>query len=482
MSWKFVNWLGFSRLKHAIMSRSITWQLTALYTLSILIILSGIVTVLYVTLEHSLYKAKKMLLVNEYNRIQQQVMLNPPATVALLRRNTEKYATENSASKHYYIRMGKTGEENYVETPGIDKLDHTPENNRKFPSPRARYKVSVCDTCTKKTLVLSGWLALPNSFQVIPIQIMLSLAEETEILIDYGQMLVAVSLGGVVLVAVLGWLLARYSMRPLFKVMRTIEATSVKKLDVRLVPTHWPHEFMHLANDLNAMFDRLEDSFKRLAQFAADLAHELRTPINNLKGEAEICLMKAHGEEEYQQVLISSVEEFDRLARMIDSLLLLARVDSPAVHLQQKSLNAEKELQTIFEYYQPVAEEHNISLSLQGHAQVIVDEVLFQRVLHNVCSNALRYTPDGGHITATLHSDEQYAYITITDTGIGIPEESLPYIFDRFYRVDSARAQASGGSGLGLAIVKSIMELHGGKVVINSTLNKGTTITLVFPT
>ncbi len=481
MSWKFVDYFRPTHIKRAFLSRSITWQLTALYTLSMLIILSAIVTVLYITLEHSLYKAKKILLVNEFNRIQQQVTLSPPETIALLRRNTEMYAKENSAAKHYYIRMGKTGEDNYVETPGIDKIDGTPENFSKFPSTHAQYKVSVCSTCKKKTLVLFGWLALPNSFDVIPIQIMLSIAEEAEILIDYGQMLVAVSLGGVILVAVLGWFLARFSMRPLFKVMNTIEATSVKKLDVRLAPTHWPHEFMHLANDLNAMFDRLEDSFKRLAQFSADLAHELRTPINNLKGEAEICLMKAHSAEEYQQVLVSSIEELDRLTRIIDSLLLLARVDSPAAQLQKKKLDAEAELRNIFEYYQPVAEEHHIQLNLDGHAQVMVDEVLFQRVLHNICSNALRYTPDGGKINAQLSMEDGKACITLTDTGIGIPPESLPYIFDRFYRVDAARARASGGSGLGLAIVKSIMDLHHGEIIIKSTPNEGTTITLIFP-
>ncbi|NNM59745.1 MAG: heavy metal sensor histidine kinase [Legionellales bacterium] len=481
MLWKYVKEKIYFPVKQAFISRSIILQLTGLYTFSITTILFIIACMLYLSLEYSLYKAKKSSLLNEYNFIQKNMLLKPALTASALRGEILTHTQNSSNMERYYIRMGEPGNINHVEIPGMNKIFKHNLIPDTIPNLSTRYIISSCKECRKKALLLSGWITLPSPHAPIPIQIVLGMHKENALLIDYWQILISLFIAGVILSAIPGWLLARYSMKPLYKVMQTIESTSTKKLDERLILGNWPREFTHLANNLNAMFDRLEDSFKRLTQFSADLAHELRTPINNLKGEAELCLIKTRPLDDYQQVLVSSVEEYDRLARIIESLLFLARVDTPVAHLQRVAIVAEEQLKNIFEYYQPVAEERNIKISLEGQLTIMANELLFQRVLHNICSNALRYTQDGGQIQAKMEMQKGKAAIIIQDSGIGIPAEALPCIFNRFYRVDAARSEASGGSGLGLAIVKSIVELHGGEILINSELGKGTTVTLIFP-
>jgi len=230
------------------------------------------------------------------------------------------------------------------------------------------------------------------------------------------------------------------------------------------------------------MLTRLEDSFTRLSQFSADLAHELRTPINNLMGEAEVALARPRTPEEYHQLLGSSLEEYAKLARMIDSLLFLARAESPETHIVCTLFDARKELEVLQDFYDAMAEEHEVAIRCQEQALVYADPLLFRCALSNLLSNALQYTPRGGTVTLSVTQADDYTLIVrVRDTGIGIAPEHLPKIFDRFYRVDPARSQRRPGMGLGLALVKSIMALHGGTITVESVPPQGTTITLRFP-
>lgn len=310
--------------------------------------------------------------------------------------------------------------------------------------------------------------------------------ERQETLEDYWQTLLITSFFGIISSALLGFLLASRSMKPVKNITQAMKKINVSKLELRLdTEENWPEEFINLANHFNAMLHRLENSFKHLLQFSADLAHELRTPINNLKGEAEICLMKSRSALEYQQVITSSLEEYERLSQIIKSLLFLARAEVPETQLTYQTIPVRKTILTIVDFYMPLAEEKSITFNCMGDEEnqlfLSVNEALFQRVIHNLCSNALRYTLAGGSITINIHSSQKNIILDITDTGIGIAPEHLPHLFERFYRTDSARNKESGGSGLGLAIVKSIMELHHAEISIRSTFGKGTTVSLVFP-
>jgi two-component system heavy metal sensor histidine kinase CusS len=228
------------------------------------------------------------------------------------------------------------------------------------------------------------------------------------------------------------------------------------------------------------MLARLEASFKRLSQFSADLAHEFRTPMTSLRGQAEWALSQSRSPDECRHVLEASMEEYERLSRMIDSLLFLARADNAEMVLQRASFSAAKETLAVIDLFDAAVAEKHVSLEAQGDAILQVDAGLFRRALSNLLDNGLRHTPAGGRISIVIRKGNgDGVEIRVEDTGCGITAEHLPKVFDRFYRVDPARHQP--GAGLGLSIVKSIMALHLGTVSLHSESGKGTAVVLKFP-
>lgn len=309
--------------------------------------------------------------------------------------------------------------------------------------------------------------------------------EKEETIEDYWEILLITSFFGILSAGLSGLFLAYWSMRPIKHITRAIQKTTVTDLKTRLdVEQNWPKEFQQLSTHFNAMLDRLDIAFQHLSQFSADLAHELRTPINNLKGEAEICLMKKRSTKTYQRVIESSLEEYERLSQLIENILFLARTEDSKNPLMYEDIPLRKTIEKVMEYYVPMADEKNITLIFRGdendYLTLHVDDFLFQRVLHNIFSNAVRYTLQG-NITTEISLFPNQVHIKVIDTGIGVSPEHLPHLFERFYRADIARSHTSGGSGLGLAMVKSIIDLHHAKIAIESTLGHGTTVHLIFP-
>jgi two-component system heavy metal sensor histidine kinase CusS len=232
------------------------------------------------------------------------------------------------------------------------------------------------------------------------------------------------------------------------------------------------------------MLDRLEESFDRISRFSADIAHDLRTPVNNIRGEAEVALARARTLDEYRDVLGSCLEETVRLSDLIGDLLFLARAESPLTHLHRAPVNLGELLGSVREYYEASAAEGGVSLTTTVGPEPIIaelDRTLMQRAVGNLVANAVAHTPPGGSVILGVEAGDDTVRIAVADTGVGIPAEALPRIFDRFYRVDASRSHASGGTGLGLAIVQSIMVLHGGKADIASQLGQGTRVSLHLP-
>ena len=232
------------------------------------------------------------------------------------------------------------------------------------------------------------------------------------------------------------------------------------------------------------MLDRLEDSFERISRFSADIAHELRTPVNNIRGEAEVALVRARSPSEYRDVIESCLEESVRLSNLIGDLLFLARAESPLSELRREQLDVNELLAQVRDYYEASAAAVEVSLTVtaaDGPVIARLDRALLQRAIGNLVSNALAYTPSGGVVVLSASVDSSAIHIAISDNGIGIPSEALLKIFDRFFRADSSRTNDSGGTGLGLAIVKSIAVLHGGKVHVDSQVGLGTRVTLQMP-
>jgi two-component system heavy metal sensor histidine kinase CusS len=232
------------------------------------------------------------------------------------------------------------------------------------------------------------------------------------------------------------------------------------------------------------MLERLEESFERISRFTADIAHDLRTPVNNIRGEAEVALARSRTADEYREVLESSLEEAVRLSELIGDLLFLARAEGPLTELHRECVNIGELLTTVRDYYEASAAGAGISLVVNERAEPLnaeLDRSLMLRAVSNLVSNAIAHTPPGGTVTLAATNEGAAIRIEVSDTGAGIPAEALPSVFDRFFRVDPSRSKSSGGSGMGLAIVQSIMTLHGGRAEIASQFGRGTRVTLRMP-
>jgi two-component system, OmpR family, heavy metal sensor histidine kinase CusS len=250
-------------------------------------------------------------------------------------------------------------------------------------------------------------------------------------------------------------------------------------LKERVNPADWPGELKPLAIAFDDMLKRLDDSFTRLSQFSADLAHELRTPIANMLGEAQVALTRDRTPAEYRETIESTIGECERLSRIVDNLLFVARVDAAREPIARKRFDARAAVEKIAAFYQTIADDHHVTITCSGEAQMYADPDLFERALGNLLDNALRFTPENGSIQIGLSEHDAGVEVAVSDNGCGIAPEHLPRVFDRFYRAESSRG--SDGAGLGLALVKSIVDLHGGSAGIHSEIGRGTTVTLTFP-
>ncbi|OZG69774.1 hypothetical protein BTA51_29570 [Hahella sp. CCB-MM4] len=257
-------------------------------------------------------------------------------------------------------------------------------------------------------------------------------------------------------------------LKPLRRMSEQIRGISFEKMDVRLAPKTVPRELSELAASFDHMANRMHEVYRRLANYSADIAHELRSPVTNLKTQTEVALSRARELDEYREVLYSSLEEYDHMSKMIDDMLLLAKTENRLVNVSFAKVEL-KELLELAEYFECWAEEKGVSLCIEGEpVKVLGEKSMLRRAFSNLISNAVKHTPAGGTVKLTLENDGEYARVLIENPGRQIPPEHLSKLFDRFYRVDPSRHRKGEGVGLGLAIVKSITELHGGLVAVTS--------------
>lgn len=286
---------------------------------------------------------------------------------------------------------------------------------------------------------------------------------------------------GALFALLLGYWLIRTALAPLREIVDNTGRITVDKLDTRLDASRAPPELRALVDAQNAMLGRLQQAFAHLSQFSADLAHDLRTPLNNMRGATEVALARPRSVDEYQTLLESNLEEYDRLARMIENVLFLARAEHPSFVTRQRAFDVRDELERIAEYFEGLADEAGSTLRVDGQGQLTADVELFRRAVGNLLANALRYTPAGGVITLSVDETADAVRVVVANPGEPIDPALLPRIFDRFVRGDPARSGGAPGgtAGLGLAIVRSVMELHGGSAQVESDA-RGTRFVLVF--
>jgi two-component system heavy metal sensor histidine kinase CusS len=241
-----------------------------------------------------------------------------------------------------------------------------------------------------------------------------------------------------------------------------------------------PPELRELTGAFNAMLDRLEDGVRRLSGFSADLAHDLRTPVNALMVKTQVALSRPRGADEYRALLESNFEEYERLARLIESTLFLARADNAQLALRMEHVNVRSTLEKVVEYFSGVADEAGVTLAVSGEAMVAADATLVERAVSNLISNGIRHTPPGNTIRIKARETDDAVTVDVENAGVGIPPDQIDRVFDRYFRGDASRTEGGGSAGLGLAIVRAIMSLHNGRAQVSSS-DTATTFTLVFP-
>jgi two-component system heavy metal sensor histidine kinase CusS len=308
----------------------------------------------------------------------------------------------------------------------------------------------------------------------------LDVSQDDDILVGYRNKLFAVVLATIVLSTLFGWLLVRRGLMPLRDISGRIGQMHPDRLQARIAQSEWPAELHVLAVTFDELMERIARSFEQLARFSSDLAHEFRSPINNLVAAASVTLGRARTQAEYQTTLAVVVEEGERLSRMVSSMLFLARADHAQQLVRKERVSTATEFGKLVDFFDILAEESGVTLAYQGDLELSADPMLLRQALSNLVANALRHTPQGGRIALAAQDRGTDVALTVSDTGCGIAQEHQPLIFDRFYRVDAARS-STDSTGLGLSVVRSIAELHGGTVSVASTPAEGTTFTLVMP-
>lgn len=277
------------------------------------------------------------------------------------------------------------------------------------------------------------------------------------------------------------WWLVQRGLLPLQQFSRVAARVTTQDLTHRLPLQGLPRELAELGQGINVMLQRLDGGVQRLSQFSDDLAHELRSPISNLMGKAQVTLSRERPPEEYKAVLEASIEELERVTRIVADMLFLAQVSQPASQARFTRVALGEEARRVVDLFALSAEDKQLQLQLSGDAWVLGDRLMIQRAISNLLSNAIRHSPPQGQISLRVEQTVDAVSLCVSNPGPGIAACHLPHLFERFYRVDSSRTRAEGGTGLGLAIVRSIMNLHQGRTEASSLPERLTEFRLVFP-
>jgi heavy metal sensor kinase len=279
-----------------------------------------------------------------------------------------------------------------------------------------------------------------------------------------------------------GYLLMRKALKPLDEIATAAEKITSRNMNERMPEVQTGDEVEKLATSLNRMMARLDESFQHVHRFSADASHEIRTPLAIIRGELEAALKPNALPPELRETLASALEEAERLSRIVEQLLEMTRLEAGEALVELKRFDVAELTRSTVEQMRLLAVEKSVDLSFAGSEPLHIkgDPMRLKQIVVNLVDNAIKYTPSGGSIRIAGFRSGRNAVLEFSDTGIGIPQEAQPHVFDRFYRVDKARSRQVGGTGLGLAIVKSICSVFGGTIAVQSN-GSGTTFKVELP-
>ena len=462
---------------------SLKWRLVGGYTLVAVFTLSTASFLLHRGLEHKFLQEHTHSMADSITSIR-RVIKEKNGDLHEAEEQIKQSAGEGQIEK-YYCRLLHVEKGAVVSTPGAETLmpaasDFPP------PVPEGEFltKLTEATSLDGKPVWIGAATVERRNHRPLQLQIALDRGHAEAWLSDYRNNLIFMTAAASAATALIGWFIARRSLRPLREITSTAQRITASGLGEQIGNQPWPEELATLAGEFDRMLQRLRESFNRLSQFTADAAHEFRTPLNNLLGGTSLALSRPRSSEDYHGILEANLDEYHRLNHMMESLLFLARADNAQTLLKLEPVETAGILHEVEEFFSALAEDRGISIACRGSATIAADTTLLRMALTNLVSNALRHSPAGTMVTLTATSTAEGVTLSVQDEGEGIAAEHLDRLFDRFYRAEHSRTnhtENSGGSGLGLALVKTIMELHGGTASVTSTQGKGSTFVLHFP-
>ncbi len=469
-------------LKKKSKSKSIRVRLFWGYAGFLLLSILTVAVYFYIQMNRNMVEISKKYLREEFDTIIQLVQAKSFNQSAII-----NYLSEHSASRigFHKINYALFDEEGFVIARSKDYTEDRQSVNRiKTFSNQGIYEKTIKNSINRR--VLLGTKVFCNHYgNVFYLQLgvdPLSGQETLKIVIKTFFMVTPV----VFLVVAFGtFLFTGRVLAPISKLAVAAKMLSLKDESRNLPMTGTGDELDQLASSFNDVHKRLRASYQKIVNFTADASHELRLPLTAIKGEAEVVLERARGIEEYQSTLRSIIEEHDKLIRMLNKLMILARGDSGKIQQEFCRLDLVALIGNLTDFYKPLAESNNLSLnfsSKEREAYITGDMINIQQLFSNLIENAIKYNTINGKIEIKLNKSGNKYLADISDTGIGISSEDKRKIFERFYRVDKSRSRSEGSAGLGLSIVEMIINEHRGKITVESEFGKGSCFTITFPT
>ncbi|KQQ87263.1 heavy metal sensor histidine kinase [Massilia sp. Leaf139] len=407
---------------------------------------------------------------------QVQQLLATPDAQALLHERPQYFRDTMSGQENALVRI--------LDADGRLLLDINPAGER-YPLPSLADGVmqtpilAWSSRAGAPAAVISGSARLGDE-RAVRVLVARVYADRSAMFARYRNQIVLGCTGAALLAGLLAALMLVRGLRPLRAIAAHAALVRPGRLDSQIDGAQAPRELQPLIAALNAMLVRLHDGYTRLSGFSADLAHEFRTPVNSLLVQMQVALAQPRSAGEIEELLVSNVEELERLARMIDSMLFLARAQQEDVVPVRETLEIGEEFARVAEFFEGMAEEREVRLACSGAGTVQADAQLLRRALANLLSNAIRHAHPGTTVTLAADVRAGHTELIVTNQGDPIGADDLPHLFERFYRADAARSTGAGSTGLGLSIVSAIMALHRGRAEVRTA--PGTvSFVLLFP-
>ncbi|MDA1013779.1 MAG: heavy metal sensor histidine kinase [Planctomycetota bacterium] len=450
----------------------IRWRLTLWNTAALAVLLLIVGLLVYGLLRHAMLEQIDRVLIEQFHELEHDLhSVDDPA--GRIRHWIEEFYEHVGALCVVY---GNDGLVARTEQMAAQSVPDPPANA----SDESRFDSRRLPLIGRQRMLTRSLHANGSRFVVV---LMLPMDEVHEELRGLAAVLLAVLPLSLLLAGGIGYALARRALAPVERIRQATDEITAEQLSRRLDAPNPSDELGRLAQTINAMIARLEQSFAEVRRFTADASHELRTPISVIRAEVEVAMHQPPDAEEFQTLAGSILEECEHLTKLTNQLLTLSREDAGLVLLESEPVDLARLVADATQMMRPLAEAKEQTLTLDRRTAAVVtgDADRLREVLYNLLDNAIKYTPSEGRIEVTVTDQSGMIAVAVRDTGIGIDADHLPRVFDRFYRVDKSRSREAGGTGLGLSIVQSIVAAHGGRVDIASTPGDGTTCTVLLP-